>query len=214
MGEIRSRSEAQEAKSSATEHFKNIRPERGTTIEQAKTFLRELFETTDCFYTDYKDRLDQTPVDGERGEWEGRRGESKFVPSETTEAGRAVKEKLAKYGLDGITYKDAVPDFSKCAEATVTIDHMTIYRLENNFPKADKECADLWKREKKDGRDDWSATDVREWRRDNHYSWHERSDTKTMDLVPSDIHGYFGHSGGVAECKVRDHEDMGGGFDE
>ena len=27
---------------------------------------------------------------------------------------------------------------------------------------------------------------------------------KTMDLVPTKIHQYFGHFGGVGECKIRD----------
>lgn len=45
-------------------------------------------------------------------------------------------------------------------------------------------------------------------------SWHERCDTKTMDLVPYDIHSYCKHLGGVSECKARDSVNDGGGFDE
>lgn len=75
-------------------------------------------------------------------------------------------------------------------------------------------CAEQWNIEKKDGRIDWDAADVRDWRRENNCSWHECCDTRTMMLVPTEIHGYFRHSGGVAECKARDNADVGGGFDE
>lgn len=181
----------------------DIAPSEGKQIEQESER-----------YVSYNDRFCYTPIEGDRGKWEGDRAESKFVPSETTEAGRAAKEKLQEYGLDGITYKDAEPDFSKCSEATVTIDHMTDDRMENNFPKADANCAEQWNIEKKDGRINWDAADVRDWRRENNCSWHECCDTRTMMLVPTEIHGYFRHSGGVAECKARDNADVGGGFDE
>ena len=38
---------------------------------------------------------------------------------------------------------------------------------------------------------------------------------KTCDLVPTEVNDYFGHLGGVAECKKRDAaQDIGGEFDE
>ena len=38
---------------------------------------------------------------------------------------------------------------------------------------------------------------------------------KTCDLVPTEVNDYFGHLGGVAECKKRDAaQDAGGDFDE
>ena len=224
LGELHNHTEVPEAKPFSLEGFQEIKSELGTTFQDAKAFVSELFEREDSHYVSYGDRFCYTPVEGDRGKWEGDRAESKFVPSETTEAGHAVKEKLAEYGMDGITYKDAEPDFSKCAEATVTIDHMTGDRysryddngtlIQGNFYKADVNCAELWNHQKKDGRSDWSAAEVRDWRVENKFSWHECCDTKTMMLVPADIHGYFGHSGGVAECKARDNTDVGGGFDE
>lgn len=214
LRELHNHTEVPEAKPFSLEGFREIKSELGTTFQDAKAFVRELFEREDSYYVSYGDRFCYTPVEGDRGKWEGDRAESKFVPSETTEAGRAVKEKLAEYGMDGITYTDAEPDFSKCSETIVTIDHMTADRPGNNFPKADESCAKQWSHETKDGRSDWSAADVRDWRRENNFSWHECCDTKTMMLIPSDIHGYFGHSGGVAECKARDNVNSGGGFDE
>lgn len=59
---------------------------------------------------------------------------------------------------------------------------------------------------------DWSAEKVEEYRKANKLTWHERCDCQTMDLVPTKLHDYFKHSGGVAECKIRD--GIGGKFDE
>lgn len=155
---------------------------------------------------------------------EGERGESKFIPNENNEAANAAKDKLAEYGMDGVEYESAEPDFSECCEAEVKIDKMTENREnyidENgeyqlgNFAQADAKCAEQWNATSRDGKDDWTAADVRDWRRENKYSWHECCDTSTMQLVSRDIHGVFKHSGGVAECKVRDGVKTGGDFDE
>ncbi|MDC7278051.1 HNH endonuclease [Butyrivibrio fibrisolvens] len=158
----------------------------------------------------YEERIKQSPSDAkqERGTWEGERGESKYIPND-----ESVKEILDKYGLDGITYKDGQPDFSQCSEGTVEIDKMTDVRTDNkgaNFEQCDAKCADLWNQQARDGKTDWTADDVKAWRRENHYSWHERNDMKTCDLVPTKINDYFGHLGGVGECKkiLRDVEDI------
>ena len=166
-------------------------------------------ETTETFQSSYEERLQQTPKEGtERGEWEGERGESKFIPND-----EKVKEILSKYGLDGITYKDGIPDFSECAESTVEIDNMSENRAEN-FRQCDEKCAEQWNKEGRDGRTDWTARDVKKWREENGYSWHERNDMKTCDLVPTKVNDYFGHLGGVSECKKRDAKESGGEFDE
>ncbi|OZQ74662.1 hypothetical protein CA598_31470 [Paenibacillus sp. VTT E-133291] len=56
-------------------------------------------------YSSYKERLDRTPKNN--GTWEAERGESKFV-SEKPE----VKEYLDEAGVDGVEYKNAIPNFS------------------------------------------------------------------------------------------------------
>ena len=76
-------------------------------------------------------------------------------------------------------------------------------------------CAEQWNLESRDGRNDWKARDVSKWRYENNYSWHERCDTKSMDLVSQDIHNStFSHSGGVSECKVKEGISNGGEFDD
>ena len=206
-----------------------IKPQASMSLSEAKAFIENLFrekqEAADGHYVSYKDRFDHVPADGGRGQWEGEEGESKYIPSDSTEEGRAALEKLSEKGEEGIEYKDAEPDFSKCAEAAVEIDDMTEHRHDyddadgntkkGNFSQADCKCAEQWNAIGKDGKTDWTAADVRDWRREHNCSWHERCDTRTMDLVPREIHGYFRHSGGCAECRARDaiYGD-GGGFDE
>ena len=150
-------------------------------------------------------------IKGNGGKWSGGellRGNSKWIPSDAK-----LKERLAKYGQDGIDFKNGVADFSKVSEQTVEIDGMTIDRLKNNFPKADAKCAEAWNKEMRDGRSNWTADQVKQYRHENNLSWHERSDMKHCDLVSRDIHGEIRHSGGVSECRIRDGVDVRSKFD-
>lgn len=229
MSEIKTQ-DGNEFRKAETENYRDIKPESDLKFSDAASFLNESADRFSEFgphYNTYKDCLDQTPKsDSEKGEWAGEKGESLFVPSEGSPEGKAAKEKLDEYGLSGVEYINAEPDFSKCSEATVEIPNMTENRQpyvdengevqQGNFSQADQALSDQWNAERKDGRSDWTAKDVKTYRHDNKLSWHERCDTKTMDLVPSDIHSYFPHLGGCSECKVRDSKDNigGGGFDE
>ena len=159
----------------------------------------------------YKERIDRTPRENsDRGEWTGERGESVFIPSD-----EEMQKLLAQFGLDGIEYKDGIPDFSKCSACTVEIDNMSEnrYGKDGNFAQCDSKCAEQWNKEGRDGKTDWTARDVKEWREANGYSWHERNDMKTCDLIPTEINDYFGHLGGVAECKKCNADQYGGGDD-
>lgn len=192
--------------------FRDIKPEDGMTFKEAQKYWDSFFDSDieeyDYFST-YDERLKQTPKeDSDRGEWAGERGESKFIPNDSE-----IKAILEKYGLDGIVYKDGIPDFSEVSESTVEIDNMTENRAEN-FKQCDEKCAEQWNKEARDGRTDWTARDVAQWRKQNGYSWHERNDMKTCDLIPTKINDYFGHLGGVSECKKRDTSNDGGDFDE
>ena len=147
------------------------------------------------------------------GDWDGEPGNSKFHPEK-----QEAKEALEKYKQDGIDYKDGEPDFSKVSEATVQIDNMTSERRGpgKNFDQANHKCAEQWNSEAKDGKTNWTARDVENWRIENRYSWHERLDRKTMDLVQRDVHEECKHYGGVAECKRYEAAGKvnGGGFDD
>jgi hypothetical protein len=163
----------------------------------------------DGYESTYEERLQQTPKDGDRGHWEGERGESEYIPTDED-----IKDILKEHGVEGIVYKNGEPDFSPVADTTVEIDNMSDRRYGegNNFEQADQACADKWNTEGRDGRTDWTARDVKEWREENGYTWHERNDKKTCDLVPAKINDYFGHLGGCAECakaaKTANKEDV------
>ena len=210
-----------ENKSSGAEGFKNIKPQEGTTFQENKEYWKNIFdkglfdkfcvEMDTTYFSEYIDRLKQVPTEtSDMGKLDGERVESKFIPDERH---KDINDILKRYGLDGIDYKDAIPDFSEVSESTVSIPDMTENRAKN-FSQCDEQCAKKWNEEGHDGREGWTARDVANWRKENGYSWHERNDMKTCDLVPSKINDFFGHLGGVSECKKRDAEYNGGDFDE
>ena len=172
-----------------------------------------------CDYpSTYKERLDRTPTtENSHGEWSGDRGESMFVPTDDR-----LRELLQSKGVEGFYYKDAIPDFDPIAEAKVTIQGMSQHRLsqmgENgerivgNYEKADIECAKAWNLEQRDGKDDWTHQDVKNWREANGYTWHEDNDMKTCCLVPTIAHETCRHLGGVSEIKKALNQI--GGFDD
>ena len=133
-----------------------------------------------------------------------------------------VREILRNKGLEGINYKDGIPDFNPISEAKVTIQGMSQHRLsqmgENgerivgNYEKADTECAKAWNLEQRDGKDDWTHQDVKKWREANEYTWHEHNDMKTCSLVPTEVHKVCSHLGGVSE--IKNILNQIGGFDE
>lgn len=218
-------SEISEIKKVESENYKDIKSQKGTTADMARKFWNNEFKNNEKYYNSYEERIGHTPrQETSLGMWEGERGNSKFKPSNETIEGKLASGKLAEKGLDGIEYKNAEPDFSKCSETVVEIDDMTQHREnyfgENgtvklgNFAQADMKCADKWNAELRNGKNDWQARDVYNWRHENKYSWHERCDTRTMDLIPFEIHSYCKHLGGVSECKIRDSIDFGGDFDE
>ena len=227
MGEIKT-NDLQEVKSQAVEGFRNIVPETEAKVKDAYDYWIKEINSLSGYggkYNSLEDRIKHTPSEiNENYEYSGLRGNSFLRPSENTEKGRAMIELLKEYGVEGVMYKNGEPLFSKCAEATVTIDHMTKNREDyhdgegmqmGNFSQADIKCAELWNKQKKDGRTDWTDEKVYDYRRQNKLEWHERCDTKTMDLLKHDIHDFFKHTGRVYECKTRDSiETTGGKSDE
>lgn len=156
----------------------------------------ENIENPECNST-YEERINRTPTSIEQGTWDGERGESDFRPSNSE-----ALDKMRALGVDAIPYKDGMVDFREVAKDSVEIG-MVDRRLGKggNFEKCDTALADKWNKEGFNGKTDWTPRDIAEWRKDNRYTWHERNDMKTCDLVPTDIHEACCHLGGVAECK-------------
>ena len=146
------------------------------------------------------------------GEWEGERGNSKWIPASeetpqnplTNPDKKTWKEILDENKTDGINFNDGEPDFSEISEGTVEIDDYSINR-NDNFTQADEKLAEKWTEEGK-GNKEWTPQDIRNYRKENNLTWHERNDMKTMDLVPTEIHGNIPHQGGISVLKEQERE--------
>jgi len=141
------------------------------------------------------------PADpSKNGEWIGNdgkagvRGEARFISEDSR-----VKKVLDEKGLNGVDYKNGMPDFSPFAIGEVQIENMTDDR-NKNFEKADRLLAEKWSTPEKT----WTPDEVKAWRKKNKYTWHELNDMETMQLVPSCInHPVFKHLGGVGEYNLE-----------
>lgn len=160
-------------------------------------------------YTQYQNRLKQTPVDGKKGHWSGKRGESDFILYEPINLSDGTV-------ITKITYQNAVPDFSPYAIAEVKIPNMTDMRYGSggNFEQADTALAELWTKTKYQNRT-WTAADVEAFRSNypNKLTWHEMSNMESMQLVPFDVNNTFTHYGGVAEYNAMIGKTGGADFD-
>lgn len=123
------------------------------------------------------------------------RGNGLFTPNDPE-----IYEICKQYGVKndqgnyGVEYKNGIPDFSPYAMAQVEISNMTTdrYSKNGNFKQADIELAKQW---------NCKPEQVKKWRTDNGYTWHELNDVKTMQLVPAKINNTFIHIGGTSESK-------------
>lgn len=133
------------------------------------------------------------------GKWSGEEGNSEWIPEpqfvpknpKTNPEQLSWGQILSKYGISGIRFVDGEPDFSPVSKGTVEIKEFSSER-DDNFDSADEELAKIR---------GCTKADVRRWRKKNKYTWHERKDCKTMDKVPTSIHGNITHSGGISEMK-------------
>lgn len=147
----------------------------------------------------------------ENGQWDNEEGDSRWkpnpqdVPSKSNPENKTWEEILSPYGVDGVDFHGEEPDFSPFSKGTVEIEGFSTER-KDNYAKADEALAKQWNEEAKDGRTDWTSADVQQYRHDNKLTWHERSDMKTMDLVPSEIHSNIPHAGGISEAKKQQNE--------
>lgn len=136
------------------------------------------------------------------GEWSGEPGNSEWNPYKNVEPGDRhgtnpenktwgqIKE---KYNFESITFKDSIPDFSEVSRAEVEIDDFSDCR-DSNFDQADEKLAE---------QRGCSPEEVAKWRQENKYTWHECNDCRTMQKVPTEVHGNISHSGGISEIKLQ-----------
>ena len=143
-------------------------------------------------YSSYEQRVKTTPVN--KGQWITERAESHFISDKTGE----VKKYLDEAGVDGVEYKNGMPDFSPFSKGEVKLENMTNDR-KTNFSTADEALAEIWSTPD----EKWTAADIADWREDNKYTWHELNDLETIQLVPSKINSVFKHLGGVGEYNIK-----------
>ena len=98
---------------------------------------------------------------------------------------------MKKYDIEGIEYKDGIPDFSPVSEGEVIHPDMSIDR-NKNFKVVDELLAEQL---------GVSRKEITKLRKQRKFIWHELNDMKTMQLIPSILNSKFGHLGGVAEVK-------------
>ena len=180
---------------------KDIKAKQADTADAGKNlrdkisdFVNRPTEIPRRFYGSYLERYNRVPKND--GEWTGRIGESVFKSNKPE-----VIEAQKKYGIEGIKYTDCIPDFSPVADTSVKI-NMT-KNIWDNYPNADAVCAEKWNKEKRNGRNDWTGRDVKTWRNENKFTWHECTDRKTCQLIPREIHDAYRHTGGRFECGLK-----------
>lgn len=136
------------------------------------------------------------------GEWSGEAGNSEWKPDPDIEPGdrngtnpehRSWSDIMKKYGFDSIPFKDCEPDFSEISRGEVKIDDFSDNR-DSNFDQADEKLAE---------QRGCTPEEVAKWREKYKYTWHECKDCKTMQKVPTEVHGNISHSGGISEYKSQ-----------
>lgn len=133
------------------------------------------------------------------GNWTGEPGNSKWIPDDSyinpnlqaNPEQKTMGQIKREYGFDGITFKNNEPNFSEVSKGTVKINSFTVDR-NKNFVQADKKFAEA---------NNMTPQEAKQYRKEHRLTWHERSDMKTMDLVPREIHDAIKHSGGIAKAK-------------
>lgn len=150
-----------------------------------------------------KAKVNRFPLNG--GIWTGERGNSDWIPddnvipknrNESNPEGKTNREIKDKYKFEFIPFKDGEPDFSKVVKGEVQIENFSEKRPKN-YSQADIQLA------KEKG---CTPQEIKKWRIENKYTWHECKDCKTMQLVPIEVHGNIEHKGGISEMKTKNKE--------
>ena len=79
---------------------------------------------------------------------------------------------LARYNLNGITYREGIPEFTPCALITIKLEKMSVLRRVN-FKLYDEICAEMWNKQKFLNRNDWTSRMVEKHRK-SHFLYSPR----------------------------------------
>ncbi len=137
------------------------------------------------------------------------RGESKCTLKPPPDP--ELQKILNDAGIDGIEYKNAVPDFSPVSKLELEGIDMSNGRLgangtynkaNNQFASMLNESPELAKKfgiSPKNGKT-FTASDVKSYMKNKELTWHELNDLTTVQMVPTKINSAFGHLGGISEA--------------
>lgn len=137
-------------------------------------------------------------------------------PNLETSDGQAAYNRMRAFGISEIRYVKGVVDFAPCSVAQTTIDGMTS-EITNNKRLGFEAFAEQFNKDRPlENGERWTPRSVESWARENGLEFHECSDMRTIQLVPKEMHRFFRHYGGRAECRIRDGErtERNGEFDE
>ncbi|PFK01482.1 NAD+--asparagine ADP-ribosyltransferase-like protein [Bacillus cereus] len=174
------------------------------------------------FASTYESRFKQTPAEtNSKVVFEGARGESLCTLKPPPDP--KLQKILDEAGINGIEYKNGVPDFSPVAKAQFEIDYMLGGKgakgntaRDYNFKQANQRLADQLNNSPELANQfgmeagGITAKDIEKYRVKNKLTWHELNDGVTIQLVPTEINAKFGHLGGVGEINAGAFEP--GGF--
>ncbi len=154
------------------------------------------------------------------GSWLGAPGDSKWmptaerIPSKLNPDAKSMGQILAENNMQkGIPFKQGKIDLRAASRGTVQIDNYTLSRTKN-FSQADSMLAAAIRSGKVNpeiqgalkgmGVDPKTVMkgDIKALRKLG-YTWHERPDMKTLDLVRSSLHANVPHSGGISALKEQ-----------
>ena len=182
-------------------------------VDKAEADVSSAFKQKE-FASSYEARISQTPAElNLKVGFEGKRGESlcTLKPPPNQE----LKKILDEAGINGIQYKNGVPDFSPVSKAEVEINYMLGGKGVNgakarnlNFEQANIALAKQLNSSPELANEfgmvagNIKASDIEKYRIKNNLTWHELNDTKIMQLVPTKINSTFGHLGGVGEINA------------
>lgn len=196
-------SDVKEIKSLSVEDYRNIKPEKEMTYKDLNEAVKsELNRAAEEAKTEDLENTKQRHLPRTGGEWEDKPGESEWKPDPdvipgdkngTNPENKTWREIMEKYDFKSILFQDDAPDFAEVSKGKVEIADFTD-DMASNFDQADENLAKQW---------GCTPEDVALWRKENRYTWHECIDCKTMQLVPTEVHGNVPHSGGRSEYKAR-----------
>lgn len=161
-----------------------------------KIYDVEYWNTIDKYGSTPKERLDQTPINN--GEWTGERGESKWISYLED-----VQEQYRKYSIDGINYKDKLPNFSSISHFDYYLPEEPVDLVTATDSEQFEACNKALKKyvednpyEAKNKFNKKQLEQIKAGLKPSGFTWHHSVERGKMELVPTRIHQNSGHYGG------------------